>query len=475
MFNNVAFDVFIGLVFVFLLYSLLATIIQEIISGFVNLRAMVLLKAIRGMLNDREQLQFNSTNAIDKFFERLGHQIKNQWHYLTCRLPDGTFSKAFYKHPSIKYLGSSSLRSKPSYIEPENFSSTIIKILRGKDYNGLNSQMQEIFKTLYPSPSLQNQALQDPIIIVGQIDPVTATIKPETLDHLRQLYIDSQKDIEKFKALLAGWFNEMMDRTNGWYKRQIKRILFFIGFAIAIWGNVDTIKIYKILAKDKVARDQIVQMAIQSQKKYESVANQIKVDSFNNELLKNTYAQVNDDAQKANEILSIGRITKEDSVKYKKLKADLSIKVKEFNKLKTGLVENETSLQHQINALKSPKDISKNKALTLKLENLKRSDQEQLNPLRAEMKQLTAQLEKKEDDLNFKHVNFWSWIGWLITALAITLGAPFWFDLLNKFISIRAAGKNPDEKSEESDKQNASVSTSVSANTQNIKVVEKIG
>jgi hypothetical protein len=32
-------------------------------------------------------------------------------------------------------------------------------------------------------------------------------------------------------------------------------------------------------------------------------------------------------------------------------------------------------------------------------------------------------------------------VGWLITALAITLGAPFWFDLLGKLISIRGAGK----------------------------------
>ena len=37
-------------------------------------------------------------------------------------------------------------------------------------------------------------------------------------------------------------------------------------------------------------------------------------------------------------------------------------------------------------------------------------------------------------------------LGWLITALAATLGAPFWFDTLNRFISIRSAGKAPEEK-----------------------------
>lgn len=39
-------------------------------------------------------------------------------------------------------------------------------------------------------------------------------------------------------------------------------------------------------------------------------------------------------------------------------------------------------------------------------------------------------------------------LGWLITALAVSLGAPFWFDLLNKFMVIRSTVK-PHEKSRE--------------------------
>ena len=39
-------------------------------------------------------------------------------------------------------------------------------------------------------------------------------------------------------------------------------------------------------------------------------------------------------------------------------------------------------------------------------------------------------------------------LGWLITALAATMGAPYWFDLLNKFMVIRSTVK-PKEKSGE--------------------------
>ena len=37
--------------------------------------------------------------------------------------------------------------------------------------------------------------------------------------------------------------------------------------------------------------------------------------------------------------------------------------------------------------------------------------------------------------------------GWLITAVALSLGAPFWFDTLNKFMVVRGTVK-PQEKSQ---------------------------
>ncbi|MBZ5510991.1 MAG: hypothetical protein LAN70_07445 [Acidobacteriia bacterium] len=34
-------------------------------------------------------------------------------------------------------------------------------------------------------------------------------------------------------------------------------------------------------------------------------------------------------------------------------------------------------------------------------------------------------------------------VGWILTALAVSLGAPFWFDLLKRFMNIRNAGVKP--------------------------------
>jgi len=37
--------------------------------------------------------------------------------------------------------------------------------------------------------------------------------------------------------------------------------------------------------------------------------------------------------------------------------------------------------------------------------------------------------------------------GWLITALAVSMGAPFWFDTLNRFVNVRSAGRPPQSTS----------------------------
>ena len=43
-------------------------------------------------------------------------------------------------------------------------------------------------------------------------------------------------------------------------------------------------------------------------------------------------------------------------------------------------------------------------------------------------------------------------LGWILTALAVSLGAPFWFDMLNRFMNIRNAGRAPDEPRDKSSK-----------------------
>jgi hypothetical protein len=44
----------------------------------------------------------------------------------------------------------------------------------------------------------------------------------------------------------------------------------------------------------------------------------------------------------------------------------------------------------------------------------------------------------------------WRWVtrllGWVLTSLAVSVGAPFWFDLLNRFVNIRHTMRKPEVK-----------------------------
>ena len=59
-------------------------------------------------------------------------------------------------------------------------------------------------------------------------------------------------------------------------------------------------------------------------------------------------------------------------------------------------------------------------------------------------------------------------LGWLITALAISLGAPFWFDLMNKLMVVRSTvkphEKSPEESSEDRQKKSAETAASQAGN-----------
>ena len=74
-------------------------------------------------------------------------------------------------------------------------------------------------------------------------------------------------------------------------------------------------------------------------------------------------------------------------------------------------------------------------------------------PLSSSERELMGQLTGWYSDLQEREQNRQPWsswifshlVGWIITMLALSLGAPFWFDTLNRFINIRNAGRSPDE------------------------------
>lgn len=413
MFNNVVLDVFIGLIFVFLLYSLLATIFQEFIAQIIDLRARMLQKGIARMLRDD-----NKDKEKD---------------------PPQALWKKFYDCPSVKYLSESNgFFNKPSYISPANFSKTIIQILRGDHYDGSTRAIDEIKTTLIQAQTYNSNfpassasaftTLSSPQAAVPPATLPPVLIEPQTLRQLNNILVDSQQDIDRFASLLEQWFNDTMSRVSGWYKKQTQWILLGVGMGIAIAGNVDTLKIYSILARDKTAREQMVTIAVQSQQKYAAAIDEI------NKMQKDTTLTV-EGRQVTTKTLSFTPSTGN------------TILDSAYRDVKSDLAQSENILGIGWNNIDS---VKKYDSLQKALAKLKDSTGKGDTLSFARLRDAVIALERRERIL-FRAITWKSLLGWLLTALAISLGAPFWFDMLNKVTRLRAAGGRPESTSDKND------------------------
>lgn len=187
-------SIVIGIVFVLLLFSLLATTIMEMLAGLLKLRGKNLLNALKGMLGAREARVFTDHAYYKQLSERA-----NLFRFLRKRpLP-------------------------PSYIRPETFTAVLMDMLA-----------------------------------VNSAPEVKAAIEKLPEGNLREIllffYRESSDDVALFRQKVEAWFNEVMERASEWYAGSIRIWLFYVGLGIAIAFNVDVINIYTNLSANATLR-----------------------------------------------------------------------------------------------------------------------------------------------------------------------------------------------------------------------------
>jgi hypothetical protein len=195
---------------------------------------------------------------------------------------------------------------------------------------------------------------------------------------------EAENDLERARASLEAWFDSNMDRVSGWYKRKTQLILLGIGMVLAICLNVDLINVAQQLSSNTAVRQQVA----------------ARVDAAYATMKAANGTMPSQDLK--NQVTGLAHVIGWGAVESQ-IRADLWKKARSDNGLK-----NDAARQQWVQA------------------NL---------PSGLEYVRSTA-----------KHLPWTALIGWILTAIAVSLGAPFWFDLLNKFMVVRATVK-PYEKS----------------------------
>ena len=215
-------EVAIGLVFVWMILSAATMEVQNIIARILQTRA--------------------------KFLEE---KILEMFH------GDEGYVKEFYNHPAVQELytkGFFGREKRPSYIPNAVFAEVAFEMLVNLGSGGKNND---------------DASVQD---IINKIDAIYES--NEKLGYaIRRVFpsLDGKEILSKSRsyeakaAELKGnaekWFDNTMTRASYWYKEKAQRTALFIGLALALFLNVDSVGVARQLWREPTLRQSLVAQA----------------------------------------------------------------------------------------------------------------------------------------------------------------------------------------------------------------------
>lgn len=244
----------------------------------------------------------------------------------------------------------------------------------------------------------EEDAVDDVVTLRARVKkwPGSGRMKPAEVAEAKQAIqalVDEAGSLEEAKQNLQDWFQATMDRAKGWYKRWAQLTLFVVGFFIALLVGVDAIAITKALWTNPDLRQTVADAAAE-------------------------YVRKDPDQIAA----------------------------------PNGEAEGEGAPSGESGQTPALEDVVEEiQALTQRFQ----AERLPLYPW--------GQSPPKDAETT-RCVTLGSWLanlrlhllGFLLTALATSLGAQFWFDLLSKLVKLRAAGSSPEESDAESKKGSSS-------------------
>lgn len=322
LFGSTALEVAIGMIFVYLLMSLLCSALGEFIEAILKFRARDLERGIRHLLATPQ------------------------------------LAEDFFNNPIIKPFHTGRM---PSYIPARSFSLAL--------WNMATAAVER-------TPAAIAGVTSDLRLMRSAITQLPASELPDDLRGVLVALIDEAgDDFNRARTNIEEWYNDAMDRVSGRYKRRMHIILLVLGLVLSVGMNVDSVNILNTLSHDGELRKAVGAAA-------ENYAG-TTLEAGGDEAQGATGAQSADAGQRFEE--AVGRI----------------------NRIRGEIIELGLPIGWSWEAL--------------------------------------------AEDPRGLPANFGGWAlkiaGFILTALAVSQGAPFWFDLLNKFIVVRSTVK-PREKSE---------------------------
>jgi hypothetical protein len=207
-------EVAVGLLFVYLVFSLVCSAVQELVATAFSWRAKNLEEGLRSMLQGAEKPSKDDPEL--------------------AKLVEHPRIKAML--PRRRLVGRN--QSVPGYMSSRTFSLVLLDTVappqEGEPSKDLATRIREGLQGV-PHEGLRRDLLAMLEAAGGERD--------------------------RLRTEIEHWFDDTMNRVSGWYRRRVQLFLVIFGLAVAAVGNVDTIYIVDRLWNDPAARSAVVAQA----------------------------------------------------------------------------------------------------------------------------------------------------------------------------------------------------------------------
>lgn len=298
----------------------------------------------------------------------------------------------------------------PSYIPAANFSAALIDLVATGRLSGSGASVAAAGQGTRPRPATLAEWRRAADAIGGD-DAVARAV--------RSAFELAGGDVDAAQANLESWYNGTMDRVSGWYKRRAQTALFLVGLFLAVGLNIDPVTIARELSVNADLRKAALTVA--------QNAVPDRAGSRGGDAPAPAPAPATATAPAAAAPAEDGQA---DADRLARARADYEAARQAIEDIGYPVgwqpAPQLKSCEARSSRAEAPGDATK-----------------------APAPEGTTERGWRYGTCNRTEVAGLLLLaipGWLATALAVMLGAPFWFDVLNKFMVIRSTVK-PYEKS----------------------------
>ena len=197
-------EVIVGMIFTFMLLSLLGTTFNELVSSWRGWRGFYLEEALKRLLEYKDNPEVFNKFKNNAMFKQL-----------------------------MQHAAPLRVSQAPAYLSSTNFSSILANVLKKK---GQAVKSADDFLEGLPKES--------------QLWAVLEQFKEE-----------GHTTVDEYKKRMQSWFDDVMWESSGWYKRHLQFVTFFVGLGIAIVLNADSFQIYSHLSSNANSRQELAALA----------------------------------------------------------------------------------------------------------------------------------------------------------------------------------------------------------------------